>query len=303
MKLKELERASDDIGYFQTLVATKGGRILAVDKRRLEETPFFLLTNPPNNLVVAPAGASSTPVAMRLSGEGPMQMIMLGMHADPPVLVRLYARDGNQPCLLMNNPIHSDTMAGPGGQMYPLPEALYTDEDRALAVVFSDITGESSNVRFTAVGAKYLQLQADPSTERVKQRLKDTQFLSMPYFYTFDKNKASLTAYQSTQFEITISNGHNFEIHQLSYTSDGEFSIDIIDLTKGESIIQAPRGTHYEIPNTLLLGTGSYPYRFHEPVLIFGGQRLLVNLTDLSGDTNEIYLTLGGRAIKIRNWA
>lgn len=307
MKFNELQRAPTYIGRFDTLINMKSGRVMALDKRRLDETPFFLLTNPPNNQITVPAGASSKEVAMRVSGEGPMQLIMIGGNTAVSALVRLYTRDGNQMALLMNNPIHSGTMMGSGGNMYPLVEALYVDEDRALSAVFSSLDPDNDvTFSFCAVGAKYTKLQDDPSLARVKKRLKDSQFESIPYWYTLDKNKATLTPYQSASYQITIDPGHNFEIHQIGCFSNSgnQFSIDIIDMTKGESIIQAPRGTHYEVNNLLLCGTnGGYPYKLNEPIIVFGGQRLLVNLTELGGEDNEIYVTLGGRALKVRQWA
>lgn len=308
MKFNEMQQAPEYIGRFSTLIQMKGGRIMAVDKRRLDETPFFLMTNPPNNEVSYAAGRSSLETAMRLSGEGPMQLSMLGVYptsvnSNLLSLVRLFTRDGNQPVMLMNSPLHISTLFGPGGSMYPLPEALYCDEDRALSVVFTNLDTESAaNTRIVAVGAKYTKLQEDPSLVRVKERLKDSQFDSIPYWYGLDKTKASLSAFQSAQYQITIDGSHNFEIHQLSYFSNGTFSLDIVDLTKGESLIQAPRGTHYETPNLMLCGNGSYPYRLNEPVIVYGGQRLLVSLTDTSGAGNTVYLTLGGRALKIRKW-
>ncbi len=307
MKFNEMQQAPEYIGRFPTLIQKQGGEILGLNKNRLYETPFFLMPNPPNNEVASAAARSSTEASMRLSGEGPMQLSLLGVNPNTPggdgVLVRLYTRDGNQPVMLSNVPIHIATMFGRGGNMYRLPEALYVDEDRGLAVVFTNLDGgNAAATRICAVGAKYAKLQADPSLKRVKQRLKDSQFDSMPYWYGMDQVKAVQTAYQSTQYQVTIDGSHNFEIFQFSYSSTGTFSLDIVDLTKNESIIQAPRGTHYEIPNLLLCGNGKHPYRLSEPVIIFGGQRLLVSITDTSGSANTIYLTLGGRALKVRKW-
>ncbi len=304
--MDEFVRAQDKIGRFDTLIALKDGRIAAVEKRRLYEMPFFLCTDPPNNDVASAANSTSANVGMRVSGEGPVQLTQLGAVQDSThgnVLVRLYMRDGTGQRQISNVPLHIDTIFGSGGNMYPLPEGLYVDEDRALSATFTDLTGSGTNTRICAVGAKYSQLQMDPSLVRVKERLKAAEFLSTPQFYGINDGSAVLTAYQTLQFVVEIAGDQNFEIHQLSKVSTGTFLINIVDMAKDESIINAPRNGNYPLPAELYFGDGSYPYRFHEPILTYGGQNLLVTLVDTSGSANTIYITLGGVALKVRKWS
>ncbi len=304
--MQELTRAQDKIGKFDTLISLPDGRVAGVDKRRLYEAPFFLCTDPPNNNVASLAVQTSAETAMRVSGEGPVQMTQFGAVRDAThgaALVQLYMHDGSQRIQLSNVPLHIDTLFGPGGQMYPLPEGLYTDESRAFSITFTDLTGSGTASRICCVGAKYTQLQADPSLVRVKERLKASEFLSTPQFYGVNDGKVVLTAYSTAQYTIQITGGQNFDFHQLSAISTGSFLLNIVDMAKGESIINAPRNGNYSLPSSLFVGNGSYPYRFHEPILTFGGQTLLVTLTDTSGAGNTVYLTLGGVALKVRKWS
>ncbi len=304
--MQELTRSQDKIGKFDSLVGLKDGRIAACEKRRLYEYPFFLLTDPPNNDVTSTANLTSPETTMRVSGEGPVQLTQLGAVRDAThgaVLVWLKMKDGSQQIKISNVPLHIDTIFGVGGQMYPLPEGMYVDEDRALSMAFTDLTGSGTLSRVCAVGAKYTQLQNDPSLTRVKERLKASEFLSAPQFYGINDGKAVLTAFQTLQFTILLNGSQNFEIHQLSAVSTGDFLLNIVDMAKGESIINAPRNGNYPLPASLFVGNGSNPYRFHEPILTFGGQTLLVTLVDTSGAPNTVYLTLGGVALKVRQWS
>ncbi len=304
--MQSMTRAQDKIGKFDTLITLGDGRVAGVEKRRLYETPFFLLTDPPFNNVAVPANLSSAEAAMRVSGEGPVQLTQIGSVrglGHNAILVRLYMRDGSQSIQLSNVPLHIDTMTGPGGQMYPLPEGLYVDEDRAMSVVFQDISGEDTSGRICAVGAKYSQLQNDPSLKRVKERLESSQFLSAPQFYGVNDGKIILPALGQATYQVEINGAHNFELHQLSLVSTSTFSLNIVDMAKRESLINAPRNGTYRLPSTLFVGDGSYPYRFHEPPLFFGGQRILIDVEDTSGAENTIYLTLGGVALKVRKWS
>ncbi len=304
--MNELIRAPENICHMQTIFAKKDGTVVGINKKRLYENSFFLNTNPPDNNVAIAAGKTSSAVAMRASGEGPMQLTAFGAVRDAEhaaCLVRLTMRDGSGAIPMSNSPLHIDTVFGPGGQMYHLPEGLYVDEDRALTAMFTDLSGAPNHARITGVGAKYTQLQQDPALVRIKDRLKASQFLSMPYFYTLNNGFTDLTGLQSREIQIEIANQHNFEIHQIGFSSTGSFNLNVVDLTKGESIINAPSGANYGIPHLLMCGDTGYPYRFHAPILVFGSQRLLVTLQDTSGAANRIFLTLGGKLVKIRLWA
>lgn len=307
--MKKLVRAQDKIGKFDTLIIFKDGRVPAVNKRRLYENPAFLNTDPPFNDVTVPAaGTSDPPSSMRVSGEGPLQLTQMGAVRDAThdeVLVRLYMRDGSQMIPLSNVPLHIDTIFGPGGQMYGLPEGLYIDETRAMQAVFQNVSQSTpTNARITLVGAKYSQLQADPSLARVKKRLEASQFLSAPQFFGINDGVATLTAYQTAQYVVEIPGDRNFEIHQLSAKSTSvAFNINIVDMAKDESLINSPRNGNYPVPSTLWFGTGAYPYKFHEPPLIMGGQNLLITLVNCSNANNTIYITLGGVALKVRKWS
>ncbi len=305
--MKEFERAQDKISKFDTLISLKDGRVAAIDKRTLNESPFFLLTDPPFNNIIVPANGVSKEAAMRSAGEGPLQLTLLGAVRDSvhgPVTVRMYIKDGSQTIPISNVPLHIDTLFGPGGKMYPLPEGAYIDENRALSVSFTNLNeDDETQSRICGVGAKYTQLQADPSLARVKERLAASEFLSSPQFYGVNDGSISLAACAEATYQVEIQGDHNFELHQLSAISTGPFSINIIDMSKKESIINAPRNGTYRAPSTLLFGDASYPYRFHEPILYFAGQRLLIDIVDTSGDVNQIYLTFGGVALKVRKWS
>lgn len=314
--MDELVKAQDSIGKFDTVFPLKDGRIAGINKRRLYEYPVFLGTNPPTNDVTVPAGAASTETLLRVSGEGPVQITQLGALRNntdhQAVTVQLFTRDGSQSILCMNAPIHIDTMFGPGGLMYPLPEGLYLDETRAASVIFTDLTGYGTLARIVGVGAKYTQLQADQSLGRIKQRLKDSQSLTIPYWYTLNDGPETVAPLATAQFIIEIFGDHNFDIHQFSAVSNGTFNINIQRMVNGESIINAPRGTNnlgagsavtYPIPSVMLMGNNSYPYRLNEPALVFAGEQLLVTLVDTSGASNTIYLTIGGVGIKVKDWS
>lgn len=287
----------------------RDGRIVAVNRARLNEIPYWFLTNQPNNQVTVPANQASTMQIMTLSGEGPMRLISWGHQKTAAMRVFLRVQDGETPRGLMNGSCHIDTIFGNGQQPFFLPEALYLDELRSMQATFTDISGAPNAVRISMLGSKFLTQQVDPTTERIRKRLESRQYISMPYFYTLDEATPDqgggfqIPAGATVQSTITVGQDHHFQIFTLSAVStDPRFDIDILDISRGESIVQAPSDSHYPIQAELLLGTGNFPFRFHEPRLIQVGQKLLVTLTDRSGAPNTVNLTLGGRALALRMW-
>jgi hypothetical protein len=206
----------------------------------------------------------------------------------------------------MNVPIHIDTMFGAGGSLYHLPEGLYVAEGAAVSVAYTDqsvgLVGGSAQIACNS--GKYSRLQADPTLERAKSGMKGRSYVAIPTWNGLDQQTVTLAAGAEASLEITIPPDSHFEVHQISYVSSGQFNIDIVDETKGESIINAPSNTHYMIPSLLMCGNGMHPYRLREPRIIFAGQRLLVNLQDTSGLAagNILWLTLGGVALAPKMW-
>jgi hypothetical protein len=313
--VKSIVRSYDSIRRSKTILTDKAGVPIAADKNRLYEIPFILGTNTPSAqvpLAVASGGVGGDNqgvAEMRVSGEGPVQVTQLTAYrnvaTNKECLVQLLIRDGTEQYAIMNAPVHIDTIFGSRGEAYPLPEALYIDENRTLSASFYDLTGTPTTnyARISAQAGKYTRLRDDPKRAVVEKRLQRDQMIAVPYFYTFDSSKVVLTALQALNRDVSISPIHNFEIHQLSAVSTGTFSMDIVDVAKGESIINAPQNTSYKLPDTLMFGDNQHPFRFHEPIMTFGGQRLQISIQDTSGSANTVYITLAGRAIKVRQWS
>jgi len=214
----------------------------------------------------------------------------------------LAIEDGTSQRPLMNQACHIDTVFGDGQRPYILPETLIVDELRAVMSQFVDISGSANTIRPALHSARYMQLQYDPRLIKMRERMEQRQYISLPYFYTFDDGKIVLTSGSSDTGMITIANDHHFEIHTIQVASTGVFSLNIVDVSQKESIIDAPGSDDYQVYSNLICGTAQWPFKFHEPRMIFAGQKLLVYVTDLSGSANTIYLTLGGRAIATRMW-
>jgi len=193
---------------------------------------------------------------------------------------------------------------------YPLPEALYIDEQRHVTATITDLAGpfpaalDRNNIRLNMHTQRLLTRQVDLNLSRVRARMEKRQYMALPYFYILDNGNSVIAAAGGTNTEtITIGQDHHFEIFQITAVSNGPFSINIVNTSTGESLVDGPLGSNFNVPSGVSIGNASFPLRFHEPRFIELRSKLIVTLTDLSNAANNtIWLTLGGRALADKMW-
>ena len=184
----------------------------------------------------------------------------------------------------------------------PLPEPLYVDELRRLFVEMMGLTSSDASVRLVAGALKATSTEADPTLELARKRQDFKQFLSYPYWYTFDDGAITLTGTTVVEKTITVGAENHFMLHQLMAVSDAVFNANIIDMATGESLVQAPLGTNYLVASEILFGDANYPYCLRSPKLFQVGQKILFRLQNRVAGTNVVYITAGGQAIADKLW-
>jgi hypothetical protein len=290
-----------------TLIDNPDGSIRTVNLKRLNEMPFHLLSNVPNNVMQVPAQGSSQPTIMSISGEGPAQIHSFASeNFDPRLLILLQIQDGQSIRALMNRACHVNTIFGnfnPGNRPYPLPEALYVDEQRGIVITATDFSGAANTFRPSLLTARFLSRIADPSMEKVRSRMEQRQYLSLPGFLTLDNGKSVLAAGGTNMETITVGQDAHFEIFQITAFSDGVFDFNLVDLDTGESFVQAPLSQDFPISSNLITGNAGFPFRLHEPRFCELRSKIGVTLTDRSGAPNTVFFTLGGRSLADRMWS
>lgn len=290
----------------RTLLTQSDGRVIGVNNDALLSGPFQLTTNFPNNSVALAANAGSNWLACSVSGEGPQYITALGGKASlaaAPGLFRIQLRifDGNKSVPLTSGALHSSAFVGSGLNPYPFPVPLFINDLRRLDVFLTDISANGTNtIRLAFRSSQWKFLQLDPDgKEREQQEIPNR--LAYPFFYCLDGGQfgigqTALGALANGQATITILPNHDFQLLQISGLSTGAFTIDIVDANTGESILNAPGDNHIAQDSGLIVGTNFFPFRLNIGRVFKRGQKLLVNLTDTSGNPNNIDLVFGGKA-------
>ncbi len=290
-----------DLSRIQTLIESKRwpGAIEGVNLRKLYEFPFWLTTDSPNPSISVSANSSSPLTSMRVSAAGPAIVNALSVKRTGTALISLNILDGQTPQTLMNQPIHIDAIVGDNTLPYRLAEPIFTNEQRAIMVAFTDLSGSANAFRFVMHAARHTSVQYDPKLEEIQQRLKERQFISMPFWYTTDQGAVTLSASGSSTVGISIAQDHHFLLYKMSVVATSRlFNMQLIDTTKGKSLVDGPGQAGSEVSANLWLGDNTYPFVWPEPILFEAGTKIQVYLTDRSASQNVIYLALHGSIIK-----
>lgn len=297
-----------------TLVSKPDGAVASVNPLRLNEIPYFLMTNPPANALTIPALASSPPTIISISGEGPAAVFGLTAQRTGVAKVLLQIQDGPKIRALMNRACHIDTIFGNytnsvfGNRAYYLPEALYIDEERAVIATITDLSNAVNTVRLNMEAERLLTRRYEHQLANIRARMDKRQYLTLPKFYTFDNGSSTLAAaIGATNTEtITISGDAHFELFKFSVVAQqglDSFSMNIIDAVTGEPLIDAPLGATTNLKASMIVGNAGFPMNFHEPRFFSIRSKLLVTLVNRVALPNEIFLTLGGRDLADRMWS
>lgn len=269
------------------------GVVVEVEPRKRHERPYFMTGNQPDPVLTIAANGSGQ-VLMQNNVDGPIEITRLAMQSTDVFLANMQIEDGTTIRALMNNPIHSSTIFGNGQQPYILPEALYIHEGHNLTFRATDLSGAQNAMRLNFLGAQYTKVIYDPKMLEIRKRFRSKEKRSMPYWYTTDQGVVTLAGNANGQFPIEISDDAHFLLQQISGTSTGTYSLDIFDSVQGESIFDAPSNTSYRLPNQLVVGTANFPFKFEQGILMEAGTKLILDILDTSGVSNDIYVTLGG---------
>ena len=291
-----------------TLESDVLGKITGLDVSMLQEYPFFLLTQPPNNSVSVSASQSSQANIMAVSGDGPIIVVAMGIKSTGTCLISLSIQDGGSQRALMNGNCESSIIFGSAGKPYYLPAPLFVPENKNVVARITDTSGSTNNVRISMWGLRITRKTLDLYQKIAKSREGERQYLTTPYFYTMKPTNNSsakigalrLSALGSSTQAIDIGGGNHFQMLTLSRTSTGAFTLQINEAATGETLINAPQGQTYAIRDELLCGNGQFPYRMPWPRTFKAGSKLILTLTDLSNANNDIYLVIGGRNIATR---
>ncbi len=205
----------------------------------------------------------------------------------------------------MNYPVHVDTLAGVGPLAARLTEDLFLPTRHQLMVTFQRTINTAVNAQLYFLG-KYFDTwssnlqghkQDHADIIRAVNRALERRKYVTPYWLTTENGVVTVPANQTVEVDTLIGDEGHFECTHIlrkftgGVATNSPFELEIINPQTKQSIMNGRIHSY-------MIGNGQNPQPFPAPFILPAGQVLRFRITDLSGSTNSVYLTLRGMRIR-----
>ncbi len=206
----------------------------------------------------------------------------------------VFVRDMGDRTQFMNAPVHVQTFAGTAQLAARLSENLFLPTRHDLLVNFGYI-GQNANVRLFFCGKIYypwstnLQnkpIDRDEMIKEINYKLERRKYI-YPFWLTTDGGVVSVPANATVEVDMSIGDDGAFEATHLNYFSTGAFEISIYNPQTRQTISNGPF-------HSTMMGNAQNPQPLPAPFLVPAGEVLRCTIKDLSGSTNNVYVTFRG---------
>lgn len=285
--------------------------IIVVNELKRYVKPFQLSTE----LITLGANEVSDWVTMNVDGKGHFEIFdaFFASQRSEGFTVELFdpGSIGEERPLLMNREVHVATIASGLGVTLPLsgsfsaasspgrpfrwPQAFFLNVIEGGGTImarFRNLSSSSNQIRFVLSGRRWYHLKAPwPIANRMEEIFRE-HARTFPYFFTTDAY-VSLSALGTGSPTVRFGDDAYVEWAKGMAVSTGNFTVRIVETATKKRLMEQP------VRNDLCFGTGEFPMLNWEEMLFEPNYQLTFELTDLSNDTNVIWLTLGCRKIKV----
>lgn len=199
----------------------------------------------------------------------------------------------------MNAPVHIRNLAGTAQYPAILREQLFVPSGFSIQMLVEKITGGATTMRFYFAGSNFYpwgpDLDAYPEGSEALKKLVNRWMLRRkyvtPYWLSPDLSPLNFIGNDVQNALCKIGDDGHFEAFAIVAVSTGDFSIEIQDVRSKRQIMNAA------ISKNAGIGTAQKPTLFAVPYLMPSDSKLNLKVTDLSGTTNKVWITLQGRKI------
>lgn len=200
-------------------------------------------------------------------------------------LVQLY--DPNFHRNLSNSALHAETFLGNGDYPFKLPYPLILDHSQQVEPEITDLSGSTNTIEFAFSGHRFFWDVHQRYLDKINKDFDRNYINARPFFYTTTAD-IQLTGNGTGKGLIKILDDADFLLHRITVKSDGIFRVRPVYNKTFEAWSNA------DIHSDNFGGNNLNYWDFEQPMLIERKKEVELNFTDLSGSTNNIYVTLTG---------
>lgn len=202
---------------------------------------------------------------------------------------------------LQNRPIHSTCIVGVGQRQFRLPEPYFFnigDAQRQLKCYLRDLSGAQNTVRLNLVGRRIYHKEAPPDVALDLERMFGYGSRTYSYFLVPNEtaNDGTVTAVVGSgtaSFTFESDASADTEVQKLMVSSTGAFSFTLRERATNRLLM----------PNTVHSqngwGNAEFPFYWADTYLLERQKQVIMDVTDLSGNTNFIYPVMAARRLQL----
>jgi hypothetical protein len=202
---------------------------------------------------------------------------------------------------LQNRPVHSSCIVGVAARQFRLPEPYFFnigDSQRQLKCYLRDISGAPNTVRLNLLGRRIYHKEAPPDVALDLERMFGYGSRTYSYFLVPNETKndgtvTPVTPLGKASFTFESDASADTEIQKLMVAATGQFSFTLRERATNRLLMPNP------VLGTNGFGNAEFPFYFADSYLLERQKQVLMDVEDLSGETNYLYLAAGARRLQL----
>jgi len=203
--------------------------------------------------------------------------------------------------LLQNRPVHSTTVVGSGRRPFRLPQPYFFNvgnAQRSLQCTLTDLSGAENTVRLAVYGRRFYHHEAPPAVAAEIEKKFGGGWRTYSYFLvpkeSVDGQGIVVGAGLSDTFTLDMDNDAHTELTKLMFSSTGNFIFRLRERDTNRALMT-------DFIHVLSgMGNAEFPFNFADGYLLEANKQLLVEITDISGAENTIFITAAGRRLDLK---
>lgn len=258
---------------------------------------FWIPPSEGENVVLT--GLGSTEVNFEIDSQGHFDWCYIVGVSTGGYLLRFF--DPGSQRNLQNQPVHSTTVVGSGQRPFRLPQPYFFNvgnSERVLQCRLTDLTGVSNTVRLAIYGRRFYHHEAPPDVAQEIAKKFGGGWRTYTYFLvpeeSVDGQGVSVGALASDTFTLNMDNDAHTELTKLMFSSTGNFLFRLRERDTNRALMTG------FVHNLSGMGNAEFPFNFADGYLLEANKQLLIEITDISGAPNTIFITAAGRRLDLK---
>jgi hypothetical protein len=276
----------------------KGDGSVVINKLKAHVRSFWITSAP--KAIVVPALGTVRQVPYVVDTQGHFEWAyLMSRQTSPAFTVNIF--DPGTRRNLMNNPIHAATLLGTAQRPGMLVETYLLNTENAgreLQFDFTDLSGAPNTVETVLHGRRWYQNEAPPDVQADIRKKFQQRERTTAYWLTTKVSPIVLGAggelINNLAPLIEADDEADTEVFKLTASSTGPFEFRLRELASNRTLsndfIRVESG----------FGTAQFPFVFQESLLIERNYDVAIDIRDVSGAPNTIFLTFWCRRLWYR---